>query len=84
MPLHHRLGHLSGTQNAIQSGGTTIRAAQHRRVDRLRTQTAHLDAVITMGNRQRLGKADRRMLGGGVGRGIGLVSRPAAETVCKK
>jgi hypothetical protein len=49
-PLNHNLRHLSGTQNAIQPGSATVRAAQHGRVDRLRAQTTHLYSVITMGN----------------------------------
>jgi hypothetical protein len=70
--LHYSVSNLSRTENTIEPRGTAIRSTQHSGVDRLRTQTAHFDPVITVTNREGLRKADGRVLGGGIGGGVGL------------
>ena len=70
--LHHCLGDLRRTQNPIESCSAAIGATQHGRVDRLWAQAAHFDPVVAMRNGQRLSKSDRRMLGRGISRCIGL------------
>ncbi len=70
--LYHRLCDLRRTQNPVESCGAAIGATQHGRVDRLWAEATHLNPVVGMSNSQRLSKSDRRMLGRGISRCVGL------------
>ena len=63
--LDHRVGDLPWRDGALRQFRLMIfRVAQHRRCDILRADDGDLDAVVAMGDRQRLGEAQCRMFGG--------------------